>query len=99
MSTGPSPGSRFPTTAWSIVYKAGNPTTESFQEALERLCAAYWRPVYIFIRSKGFGPEEARDCTQDYFTRVIEKRYLEGLDRSKGRFRSFVLASASHFLS
>src|SRR5215471_21125008 len=91
--------SRFPTTVWSMVVKAGNPQTRFFKESLERLCSSYWHPVYVFIRSKGFSSEEAHDHTQEFFARVIEKQYLAGLDKSKGRFRSFVLAAVSHFLS
>lgn len=91
--------SRFPTTAWSMVVRAGSPQTQCFHESLARLCSSYWHPVYVFIRGKGFPPEQARDHTQEFFTRVIEKQYLAGLDRSKGRFRSFVLASVGHFLS
>jgi len=97
MSLGSS--SRFPTTAWSMVLKAGNPEAQFFQEALARLCAIYWYPIFVFIRSRGFSSEEARDHTQEFFACVIEKEYLAGVDRSKGRFRSFVLSSVSHFLS
>jgi DNA-directed RNA polymerase specialized sigma24 family protein len=91
--------SRFPTTAWSMVVKAADPQSHSFQESLARLCAMYWYPIFVFIRSRGFTSEEARDHTQEFFACVIEKQYLAGLDRSKGRFRSFVLASICHFLA
>src|SRR5215467_10070474 len=90
--------SSFPTTAWSMVVKAGNPQTQLFKESLARLCTSYWYPVYVFIRRKGFNSDEARDSTQEFFARLIEKQYLAGLDQSKGRFRSFVLASVSHFI-
>src|SRR5215469_9880956 len=90
--------SRFPTTAWSMVVKAGNPQTPLFQEALARLCTSYWYPVHFFIKRKGFNSEEARDCTQEFFARVIEKQYLAGLGQSKGRFRLFMLAAVRHFL-
>jgi len=99
LPTEPQPArSRFPTTAWSMVVKAGNPQTQFFHESLARLCNSYWFPVYVFIRSKGFSSEEARDSTQEFFARLIEKQYLAGLDQSKGRFRSFVLSSVSHFI-
>jgi RNA polymerase sigma-70 factor (ECF subfamily) len=81
-----------------MVVKAGNPQTQLFQESLARLCTSYWDPVYVFIKRKGFNSEEARDYTQEFFARVIEKQYLTGLDQSKGRFRSFMLAAVSHFL-
>jgi DNA-directed RNA polymerase specialized sigma24 family protein len=91
--------SRFPTTAWSMVAKAGDCHILEYQESLARLCGSYWQPVYAFIQRKGFDLEEARDCTQEFFTRVIEKEYLRDVDRSKGKFRSFVLVAVSHFLS
>src|SRR5215472_1241825 len=90
--------SRFPTTVWSMVVKAANPQTQCSSESLARLCTSYWRPVYVFIQGKGFNSDEARDYTQEFFARLIEKHYLAGLDRSKGRFRSFLMAAASHFL-
>lgn len=94
-----SAGSRFPTTAWSMVAKAGDCHDAGFRQSLALLCGSYWLPVYAFILRKGFGPEEARDYTQEFFTRVIEKEYLRDVDRSKGKFRSFLLAAVSHFLS
>jgi RNA polymerase sigma-70 factor (ECF subfamily) len=90
---------QFPTTSWSVVGKAANPQTESCAAALASLCAAYWYPVYAFIRLKGFDPDEACDCTQEFFTRMIEKGYLASVDRSKGRFRCFLLACLTHFIS
>ena len=79
--------------------KAGHPETKFSRKSLGRLCASYWHPVYSFIRRKGFDSDEAQDCTQEFFTRVIEKDYLGDVDRSKERFRSFLLAAVRHFLS
>jgi DNA-directed RNA polymerase specialized sigma24 family protein len=99
LGAGKQPVSQFPTTAWTIVAKAGDSQTQAFHESLASLCASYWNPIYVFIQRKGFSPEDARDCTQEFFTRVIEKQYLRDVDRSKGRFRSFLLAAVVHFLS
>ncbi len=63
------------------------------------LCAAYWYPLYAFIRRKGHGPEEALDLTRDYFARLVERHIVAAADRSKGRFRSFLLAGCTHFLA
>jgi RNA polymerase sigma factor (sigma-70 family) len=95
----PTGSSSFPTTIWSIIASARDPESKSSRESLARLCTSYWHPVYAFVRHKGFDAEEARDCTQEFFARVIEKQYLADVDRSKGRFRSFLLAAVSHFLS
>ncbi len=67
--------------------------------ALEELCATYWRPVYGFIRRRGHGADEARDLTQGFFAGFLERRDVEGLDPSRGRFRSYLLGAVKHFLA
>jgi RNA polymerase sigma-70 factor (ECF subfamily) len=89
---------RFPRTSWTVIVNARDRETAVSREALDRLCRSYWYPVYAFLRRKGLDAEQARDCTQDFFMTLIEKHYLADLERSKGRFRSFLLASANHFL-
>ena len=62
-------------------------------------CAAYWYPLYAFIRRKGHGPDAALDLTQEYFTGLLERGTVAAADPGKGRFRSFLLADCSHFLA
>ena len=72
------------------------------RRALEELIRAYWFPLYAFVRrqgSLGKTPEAAEDVVQEFFTRLLEKKYLAQVDRSKGKFRSFLLAAMKHFLS
>ena len=69
------------------------------REALARLCEAYWYPIYAFVRRQGHDAETARDLTQGYFTRLLEKRELRRVDPKLGRFRAFLIASVRHFLS
>jgi DNA-directed RNA polymerase specialized sigma24 family protein len=89
----------FQTTAWSLVVAAaGNPTIDS-RQALASLCQAYWNPVYAFIRRCGHTPDQSQDLTQGFFTRLLEKQFLQGVDRQRGRFRSFLLAAVKHFLA
>jgi RNA polymerase sigma-70 factor (ECF subfamily) len=90
---------RFPTTSWSLIVNARNLDDKVSREALSRLCSSYWLPVFAFIRRKGLDPDQAKDCTQDFFVAVLEKDYLAGVARSKGNFRSFLLAAVTHFLS
>jgi RNA polymerase sigma-70 factor (ECF subfamily) len=89
----------FATTHWSIVLSAGRSDSIHVRDSLEALCRTYWHPLYSFIRRKGFSPADAQDLTQDFFTRLIEKDWQADLDRKKGKFRSFLLASLCHFLS
>jgi RNA polymerase sigma factor (sigma-70 family) len=89
----------FTTTHWSVVLKAGQRESQQTDEALEKLCRAYWYPIYIFLRRSGWMAHDAEDLTQAFFERVLEKDYLHAVDRSKGTFRSFLLAMLRHFIA
>src|SRR4029434_4654791 len=88
----------FATTHWSVVLAAQGPSPAA-QEALEKLCRTYWRPVYSFIRRQGAGPEEAEDLTQGFFALLLERRDLDAVRKEKGRLRSYLLTSLKHFLA
>ena len=90
---------RFPTTRWSRVLVAGDRAAPEACQALAELCAAYWYPIYAFVRRKGHGSDEALDLTQDYFARLLEKGTVAAADPGKGRFRAFLLADCTHFLA
>jgi RNA polymerase sigma-70 factor (ECF subfamily) len=89
----------FATTHWSLVRAAGEKHSPEATEALEKLCRAYWYPLYAYVRRKGHGPEDAQDLTQEFFARLLAKSYLTVADRNKGKFRSFLLGSLEHFLA
>ncbi len=78
---------------------AGQKDSPRAAEALEQLCRIYWYPLYAYARRQGHSPEDAQDLTQEFFARLLAKDYLHGVDRSKGRFRSFLLAAMKHFLA
>src|ERR1051325_9169747 len=87
----------FSTTNWSVVLEAQGQSPAA-QEALEKLCRTYWRPVYSFIRREGTGPEEAEDLTQSFFALLLERRNFDDVRKEKGRLRSYLLTSLKHFL-
>ena len=89
----------FPSTHWSLVLKAGHGGTPDAAAALDTLCRAYWFPLYAFARSEGHLPEAAQDATQEFFSRLLEKNFLQTADPSRGRFRSFLLASFKHMMA
>ncbi|HEY0457412.1 MAG TPA: sigma-70 family RNA polymerase sigma factor [Verrucomicrobiae bacterium] len=95
----PVPSARFRTTHWSVVLAAGQRDSANAEEALAKLCAAYWYPLYVFIRRRGYGVHEAEDLTQDFFARLLQKDFLQSVDPQKGKFRSFLLASLKNFLA
>ncbi len=90
---------RFATTHWSLVLAAAKRDEPASREALQALCAAYWYPLYAFVRRSGHSADQAQDLTQGFFTRFLDKDYLKSVDRAKGKFRSFLLASVRHFLA
>jgi RNA polymerase sigma-70 factor (ECF subfamily) len=86
----------FLTTRWSLV--AGGGRDGSRREALEWLCAAYWRPLYGHVRRKGHDHEAALDFTQGFFAALLAGEPFAGVERGKGRFRAWMLAALNHFL-
>jgi RNA polymerase sigma factor (sigma-70 family) len=89
----------FPTTRWGIVLAARDRATSEGRAALEVLCGSNWYPVYAFVRRKGHAPDLAADLVQGFFARLLEKGGLGAVDPDKGRFRSFLMASCSHYLA
>src|ERR1017187_9889527 len=88
----------FTTTHWSLVLNARDPSSALATEALEKLCRTYWYPLYVFVRRQGENDEAAKDLTQGFFARLLEKNYLAQVQREKGKFRAFLLASLKHYL-
>jgi len=88
----------FTTTHWSVVLAAQGPSPAA-EEALEKLCRTYWKPIYGFVRRQGVGPEEAKDLTQGFFALLLERRDLNAVRQEKGRLRSYLLTSLKHFLT
>ena len=95
----PAPGDIFATTHWTIVLAAGRRNAPEADRALEELCRTYWYPLYAYVRRQGYSKEDAEDLTQGFFTRFLERNYLDGVSSEKGRFRAFLLAALKHFLA
>jgi RNA polymerase sigma-70 factor (ECF subfamily) len=91
--------SEFPTTRWTLVVAAGDPQRKEAKSALASLCENYWYPLYAYLRRRGYAADQAQDLTQEFFTRVLEGRYLDRADPEKGRFRSFILTSLKFFVA
>ncbi|MCZ7645180.1 MAG: sigma-70 family RNA polymerase sigma factor [Planctomycetota bacterium] len=94
---GAGPG-RFQTTAWTVVLQAKDPNDSQFKTSLDYLVTTYWKPVYLFVRSKGKTHEQSKDLTQEFFALFLEKNFLKKVDREKGRFRTFLLTALTRFL-
>jgi DNA-directed RNA polymerase specialized sigma24 family protein len=89
---------QFTSTHWSVVVEAQGESPAA-QEALEKLCRIYWRPIHSFVQRQGFGQAEAEDLTQAFFADLLEHRSLTAVRKEKGRFRSFLLGALKYFLA
>lgn len=89
----------FLTTHWSVVLSARNAASPQSDVALEKLCRTYWYPLYAFARWRGQSAHDAEDLTQEFFSRLLQKRYLDSVERERGRFRTFLLVAFKRFMA
>jgi RNA polymerase sigma factor (sigma-70 family) len=94
----PPPVSAFVTTHWTRVLEARGASPEA-KSALSDLCAAYYEPVFGFIRRNAPDADAARDLTQEFFARQLAGHGLDNVDPAQGRFRSYLLGAVKHFLA
>jgi DNA-directed RNA polymerase specialized sigma24 family protein len=91
--------SRFHTTLWSVVLRAGNGDEIPKQSALDHLCHLYWKPLFVYCLGQGRSREDAEDLTQGFFAYLLAKDSLRVADPDRGRFRSFLLTSFKHYIA
>jgi RNA polymerase sigma factor (sigma-70 family) len=92
--------SQFPATAWSLLGRLRDPMDPRVQEYLNRMIAAYWRPVYKFVRiSWRKSNEDAKDLTQAFFAHVLDSGLMARADPERGNFRKLLVASLRNFLA
>lgn len=98
----PQPIALFTTTHWTVVLEAGEAGESHSPEAeraISQLCRVYWYPLYAYVRRQGYEVHQAQDLTQEFFAHLLANRCFRGLDRQRGRFRSWLLASLENFLA
>jgi len=83
---------------WSVVLQARRQDTARAMEALGRLCQSYWYPLYAYVRLRGHSPEEAKELTHEFFSRLLQNKTLAYMKRDCGKFRSFLISAMNHFL-
>jgi len=94
-------GSReaFLTTQWSLIENI-KADQDRDKILIDFLLRQYWKPVYCYLRKKGCDNERAKDLTQDFFHEVVLNRDMVGrADRTRGRFRSFLLFALNEYLT
>jgi DNA-directed RNA polymerase specialized sigma24 family protein len=92
-------GDRFPPTRRSVIAAAQSIDAEERERAMEALCAAYWRPVYKYIRVRWNRPsDEAQDLTQGFFVTLLERDLLAQYFPSKSRLRTYLRVCVDSFV-
>jgi RNA polymerase sigma factor (sigma-70 family) len=91
---------RFPTTRRSAVLAARSPDATVRRRAWETLAAAYWKPVYKYIRVRwNKSNEDAKDLTQEFLARAMEKGFLDSYDPARARLRTFLRVCVDRFVA
>jgi RNA polymerase sigma-70 factor (ECF subfamily) len=93
------PSDWFPTTAWCFIRAAQDHGHPESLPAVNRFVAQCWKPVFYFLRAKGYALHAAEDLTQEFFLRFLERDWIQRADPQKGRFRNFLLKILVRFLS
>jgi hypothetical protein len=93
-------GSRFPSTNWSMILDVRTQNETRRRLVTENLIEGYWKPVYCYLRKRGYGNDEAKDLTQDFFCEYfLGTKLLQTADKKIGRFRQLLLTALKRFIS
>lgn len=93
------PKSDFPTTRWSEIGEAKTRDQAHRRAVIDDLAKKYWKPVYCYLRRKGYDNEAAKDLTQGFFHElVLGKELIQQSNKAKGRFRTFLLTALNHYV-
>ena len=90
----------FETTRWTQIQKAKTHDQQRRQASVNNLMSRYWKPVYCYLRRKGYNNEDAKDLTQGFFFEIVFGRELiQKADKTKGRFRTFLLTALDRYIT
>jgi len=90
----------FLTTHWSVIDKIGADGDTPDQALINELLKKYSKPVYCFLRRKGYDNEQAKDLTQGFFEEVVlGKELIQRAEQARGRFRTFLLTALEQYLA
>ena len=90
----------FLTTHWSAIGKIAAGGDTDNQALINELLKRYWKPVYCFLRRKGYDNEQAKDLTQGFFQEVVlDRELIRRADQARGRFRTFLLSALEQYLA
>ena len=93
------PGDQFPLTRLSVVDAVKSRDSAERSRALDTLCAAYWKPLYKYVRLRwNHPPDDAQDLTQGFFAELLERDLLSKYDPAKSKLRTYLRLCADAFV-
>jgi RNA polymerase sigma factor (sigma-70 family) len=92
-------GDQFPVTRWSVIDAVKSQDAAEQARALDTLFAAYWKPVYKYVRLRWNRPaEDAQDLTQGFFAEVLERELLAKYEPAKSKLRTYLRLCVDSFV-
>ena len=89
--------SRFPTTRWTLILE-GKTSPEARRRAFEELAKVYWRPLYVYLKSRGLDAAGAQDATQELLVALMERDVVNKVEPQRGRLRAYLKTAAQNHL-
>jgi RNA polymerase sigma-70 factor (ECF subfamily) len=84
---------KFPPTQWTLLQNV-----HQRKAVINELCERYWKPLYGYLRARGWSNDQAKDLVQEFFTeKVLGQGLVEQADRTQGRFRNFLLVALRNY--
>lgn len=89
----------FPSTPSAVLgVRSDDPVARG--RAFNTLVRVYWKPVYKHVRLRWRKDnEEAKDLTQAFFVRALERGVFETYDPSRAKFRTFMKTCLNNYLA
>ena len=91
------PPTPFPNTRWTLLQKLREGSAEDARAALEKLCRAYWTPLYAVARYERMSEHDAQDAVQGFFITLLRRNTFSKADASQGRLRSLLLKAFNNY--
>lgn len=89
----------FPQTRWTQVIAARDGEDTAARQSMDALARAYWRPLYVFLRQRGQGHDDAAESVQGFFNHLLSRNFLAYVRPREGKFRTFLLSSLTRWLN
>ena len=90
----------FGATHWTAIEAIGSKDDARSRALVCDFLRAYWKPVYCYLRRKGYDNEQAKDLTQGFFHEIVlGRKLIQRADHMKGRFRTLLLTALDRYIT